>query len=52
MRINNPNPDMPLEDIQTAIDQMIYHDIFNPERGGLESINRMELTTVQHTQLI
>ena len=48
MRINNPNTDMPTEDIRDAIDQMIANDIFDPQRGGLESLNRVELTTVAH----
>lgn len=46
MRINNPNTDLPVSDIADAVGEMIKHDIFDPERGGLESLNRMELTTV------
>lgn len=49
MRINNPNCDLPLPEIETAVGQMIANDIFDPERGGLESLNRMELTTVERT---
>ena len=47
MRINSPNINLPIEDIQEAIGQMITHDIFDQERGSLESLNRMELTTVE-----
>ena len=46
IRINHPNIDMPLADIQTAIGQIIDNDVFDQERGGLDSPNRMELTTI------
>jgi hypothetical protein len=52
MRINNPNVDLPVAEIQAAIGQMITHDIFDQERGGLESLNRMELTTVERKVII
>ena len=51
-RINNPNTDMPLPEIQTAIEQILQNDIFNPERGGLESLNRLELTRMEHEVII
>jgi len=47
-RINNPNTDLPLPTIQAAIDKIIQNDIFNLDRGGLESLNRLELTRVEH----
>jgi len=37
---------MPLADIETAIGQIIDNDVFDQERGGLDSLNRMELTTI------
>jgi hypothetical protein len=46
MRISNPTTGLPLSEIEAAVGQMIANDIFDPERGGLESLNRMELTTV------
>ena len=46
IRINNPNIDMLLADIETAIGQIIDNDVFDQERGGLDSLNRMELTTI------
>ena len=48
MRINNPTVGLPLEDIETAVGQMIANDIFDQERG-LDSLNRMELTTMETT---
>ena len=47
IRINNPNVDMPLADIQTAVGQIIDNDVFDQERGGLDSLSRMELTTIE-----
>ena len=52
MRINNPNTDLPLEDIETAIGQMITNDIFDQERGGLESLSRMELSTIERKVIL
>jgi len=43
---------MPLTDIQTAIGQMIDNDVFDQERGGLDSLNRMELTTVERKLIV
>ena len=51
-RINNPDTDLPLSEIQAAIGQIIQNDIFNQERGGLESLNRLELTRVEHEVII
>lgn len=31
---------------------MITNDIFDQERGGLESLNRMELATVERTVIL
>ena len=52
IRINNPNIDMPVADIQTAIGQIIDNDVFDQERGGLESLNRMELTTIERKLVV
>ena len=51
-RINNPDTDMPLPEIQAAIGELISNDVFDQERGGLESLNRMELTRVEHVVII
>jgi len=48
LRISNPNTDLPLATIQAAIGQMIQNDVFNQDKGGLESVKRMELTRIQH----
>ena len=52
IRVNNPNPDMPVEDIETAVEQIIANDVFNQERGGLDSLNRMELTVMTRTAVL
>ena len=51
MRINNPTVGLPLEEIEGAVDQMIANDIFEAERG-LDSLNRMELTTMETTPIL
>ena len=35
IRINNPNTDLPLDEIKTAIDQIIQNDVFDQARGTL-----------------
>ena len=52
LRIVNPNPDLPVAQIEEAVEKMIANDIFDPERGTLESVNRMELTTIQTTSIL
>jgi len=52
IRISNPNTDLPLATIQAAIGQMIQNDVFNQDRGSLESISRMELTRIEHEVII
>jgi len=43
---------MPLADIQTAVGQIIDNDVFDQERGGLDSLNRMELTTIERKLIV
>jgi hypothetical protein len=52
LRIVNPNPNLPVSEISAAVDKMIANDIFDPAKGGLESLNRMELTTIQTTVIL
>ena len=52
LRINNPNPDLPVPAINAAVDKFIANDVFNQERGALESLNRMELTVVETTVVL
>jgi len=52
IRINNPNVGLPLEDIQAAVEQIIENDVFNQDKGALESVNRMELTTIERKAII
>ena len=37
---------------QTAIGQIIDNDVFDQERGGLDSLNRMELTTIERKAIM
>ena len=52
MRISNPKTGLPQTDIADAIDLMIANDIFDPVKGGLDSLNKLELTTVERTQIM
>ena len=52
LRIMNPNPNLPVADISAAVNKMIANDIFNPESGGLDSLHRMDLTTIQTTEIL
>jgi len=52
IRISNPNTDLPLPEISDAVNQILDNDVFDQERGGLDSLNRMELTTVKSTVII
>jgi len=52
VRIANPVVGLPTTDIEAAVGQMIANDIFDPERGGLESLNRMELAVMERTTVL
>ena len=52
IRVNNPDPDLPVEDISAAVDQILDNDVFDPERGGLDSFSRMELTTIDRKDIL
>jgi len=52
MRITNPTVGLPTSEIEAAVGQMIANNIFDPERGGLESLNRMELSVMERTTVL
>ena len=53
IRVNNPNTDLPLADIESAVGQILNNDVFDHQtRGGLDSLNRMELTVVERTAIL
>ena len=53
LRISNPNPALPLEDVQAAVDTMLANDVFEPNpRGALKDLCRMELTVVQRSTVL
>ena len=52
LRISNPNTDIPTATLATAVNQLIANDVFDDTRGGLESLNRMELTVVETTAVL
>ena len=50
IRINNPNVGLPIAEISAAVNQILDNDVFDPDRGGLDSFNRMALTTVERKE--
>ena len=52
IRINNPNTDLPRADAESAVNRIIQNDVFDQERGGLDSLNRMELTVTERTLVL
>ena len=52
IRINNPNVGLPLEDIKAAVEQIIENDVFDQDKGSLESVNRMELSIIERKVII
>ena len=52
MKIDNPKTGLPQSDIEDAIDQMIENDIFDQAKGGLESLSKLEHTTVERTLIM
>ena len=51
-RINNPDTDVSLAVIAEAVADIIKFDVFDRGDGGIESLNRMELTVVERTVVI
>ena len=47
-----PDTDIPIEELRAAVDQLLDNDVFDPEVGGLESLNRMTLSIVERTVII
>ena len=52
IRINNPNPDLPVMEISAAVDKIIANDVFDQANGSLNYLNRMELTTIERTAIL
>jgi len=52
IRINNPTVGLPVADIEAAVGQIIQNDVFDQAKGYLDSLSRMELTTIERTQII
>jgi len=52
IRINNPTVGLPVADIEAAVGQIINNDVFDQDKGYLDSLNRMELTTIKRSQIL
>jgi len=52
LRISNPNPNLPTQDIAAAVDKLLANDVYEPSRRALDSLNRMELTTIETTVIL
>jgi hypothetical protein len=51
IRINNPGAELPAG-ANAAIAQIIANDVFNPEKGSLESLNKLEMVAVDRSVLM
>ena len=51
-RINNPVTGISNTDAQDAIDQMAANDIFDPAKGTIEGLHKMELVAIDRTQIL
>ena len=40
MLLNNPTVGLPLADIESAVEQIIQNDVFDQEKGYLDSLSR------------
>ena len=52
IRINNPTVGLPTADIEAAVEQIIQNDVFDQEKGYLDSLSRMELTTIERVAVL
>lgn len=52
IRINNPTVGLPLADMEAAVEQIINNDVFDQEKGYLDSLSRLELTTIERSQIL
>jgi len=51
-RVNNVDPGIALQDLQDAVDMLLYHNIMAPERGALSRLQSLSANTVSSVDLI
>jgi len=51
-RVNNVDPDIPPQDLQTAVDMLLDHDIMAAERGSLSRLQSLTVNTVLSSNLL
>jgi len=52
IRVNHPNTDLSVAELSAAINKMLENDVFDPQAGGLESLNRMELSVMERKVIL
>jgi hypothetical protein len=52
LRITNPDPMIDMAVLTAAVDKLIANDIYEQSKGALDSLNRMDLTTVVTEKII
>ena len=52
LRIADVDPSLTPQDLQTAVDQLLAHDIMAPERGALYRLQSLKASTVSTTDLL
>jgi len=51
-RVNNVDPGIQTQDLQAAVDMLLYHDIMAPERGSLSRLQSLTANTVVSASLL
>ena len=52
IRVNNPDTNLATNVIEAAVGEILANDVFDPLKGGLDSLNRMELNVTERTLVL
>ena len=52
LQVRNPDTDLPVSEISAAVAQILMNDVFDPAKGSLESLDRMELSINERIQIL
>jgi len=52
IHVRNPNQALPIEIVSDAVAQILANDVFDPAKGSLESLNRLELNLNERIVLL
>ena len=52
IKVNNPTLGLSEGELSAAVNQILANDVFNPAKGGLDSLHRMELSVVERSVVL